>query len=272
MQNKDLFAEQVEQVAVFVFDSNHKYMATCQESGAALKRNGYKMVFPYTLKDCVMVTWAGKTDQYYALPDMKMGDSIEKLTLIFAPNHYISNEGIDPIWYSGPAITTFAEDGGFAQTVNLIRDTNDITFKLKDRAGKTLDPTQYEVKIQSPNGGYDYRNNYLSNNPILTHFPHSYLGDVDHSSLFRMMRLVDGDNALLSIIEKKTGRVVSIGSQTSINLIDFFAETVPNDMSLQEYLDRRYEWDITLNIDTDSYLAVCINVNGWIKWFDKVDM
>ena len=85
MANKDWFAEQVEEVKVFVFDTQGKYIQAFTENGHSLKSPDYRMLIPYRLKGCTVVVWAGKTDKFYLLPAMTAGDPINKLTLKYEP-------------------------------------------------------------------------------------------------------------------------------------------------------------------------------------------
>ena len=49
MANKDWFAEQVEEVKVFVFDTQGKYIQTLTDNGHSLKSPDYRMLIPYRL-------------------------------------------------------------------------------------------------------------------------------------------------------------------------------------------------------------------------------
>lgn len=46
-------------------------------------------------------------------------------------------------------------------------------------------------------------------------------------------------------------------------------------MGEQEYLDRRYEWDINIRIgdkEENGYIALSITINNWTYWFQPTDM
>ena len=46
MEGKDLFTEQVQEVKVFIFDDNGKFLREFIESGEPLKATGYRMRIP----------------------------------------------------------------------------------------------------------------------------------------------------------------------------------------------------------------------------------
>ena len=55
MVNEDWFADQVEEVKVYVFDAEGKYLQTFIEKGNPLKNTDYRMLIPYRLKGCTAV-------------------------------------------------------------------------------------------------------------------------------------------------------------------------------------------------------------------------
>ena len=46
-------------------------------------------------------------------------------------------------------------------------------------------------------------------------------------------------------------------------------------MGRQEYLDRRYDWDVSLRLGDNAqngYIALSITINGWTYWFHPTDL
>lgn len=78
-----------------------------------------------------------------------------------------------------------------------------------------------------------------------------------------------------SITEKSSGRSIEIGGQAVINLVDYLLMSGPETMEGQEYLDRRYLWDINIRIGDkadNAYTALCITINNWTYWFQPTDI
>ena len=79
-----------------------------------------------------------------------------------------------------------------------------------------------------------------------------------------------------SITEKRQEKTIDIGGKTTINLIDYLLMSKPEMMGDQEYLDRRYEWDINIRIGDkrkrNGYIALSITINNWTYWFQPTDM
>lgn len=271
MENKDWFADQVNQVQVFVFDSQGKFVNSFSGQGDDLKKSGYQMTIPHQLKGHKMVIWAGKTDPYYTLPALKTGDPMETLTLSYLPNGNISSSTLEPLWHCGPATMTFEEENGTTQTASLIRTTNDVRVNIQTREGNFVNSDLFNIQITGANNAYDCHHAFLSSCKEIAYMPSPANSD-QTTACICCMRFIRGDKLLFSVTEKSSGKPISIGGETQINLIDYLLKSKPDNMSEQEYLDRRYIWEISISYDAQSYVALKIIVNGWTHWFQPVDI
>lgn len=270
MERQDFFAAQVSEVQVFVFDPQGGYVQTLTEKGEALRQSGYRMYVPYDQKGNTFVVWAGKTGTYYTLPTLQAGDPISKLTLSYNPREDTSDARLDPIWHSGPWVMTFPEEQETTQTVSLVRTTNDIRVTLHENNSTVADPARFEIALTGANNACDYTHALLNPCRTLTYAP-SPIAATSTATWLYTMRLVEGNELRFSVVEKATGRAVTMDGEKSIELTRFLLKTKPEGMGIQEYLDRRYEWDIDLNYDPASYLALSITINGWKLWFQSTD-
>lgn len=282
LAGEDWFADQVGAVKVFVFSAEGKYIQTLTESGAALKSPGYRMPLPYRLKGCTAVVWAGSTDRLYSLPTLAAGDPIDKLALKYEPAGGISSNHLDTLWHSGP-LPLFAKGNaegtaaGSTQTAGLVRTNNDVTVSVS-RGNTPIDLSAFDIEIKAANATYDYKNEPADiTRPIRYRSCQNEPDTSDLSPLccrLHTLRFVKGHDVSFSITEKATGRAIDIGGRTQIDLIPYLLLTKPDGMGDQEYLDRRYLWDIRLRLgnDTDAYLALCITINNWVYWLHPTDL
>jgi hypothetical protein len=264
MENKELFHDQVECVYVYIFDKNGKYVTTLKEEDAtALQSPDYKMPVPYSYNDYQAVVWAGKVTDSYALPIMNVGDSMDKLTLSLASGN-ASSSNLASLWHGGVVQLTYPDDNGFEQTIPLIRDTNTFNVSLLSN-DKDFDSSQFDVQIVSDNGKYNASNDIISNGDV-NYTPYSSSNGTFNLST---LRLTTDTKVYMKIIDKATGKPISIDGSTTIDLVQFLLKTKPDGMSDQEYLDRQYIWNLSFNIH---YLVtISITVNGWTYWFQNVD-
>lgn len=277
MANEDWFTEQVEEVKVFVFDAKGRYLQTLAESGAALKRPDYRMPVPYRLKGCTAIVWAGKTDKFYSLPMMAAGDPVDKLTLKYEPENNISSNHLDALWHSGPMQMFSPESISNTETVGLLRNTNDITLRFTRGDGLT-DISKYDIKLVGANGSYDHKNNVSESSKNILYHPCSVEEEdskTAQQTRLHTLRFIKGTDMTFSIIEKTSGKTIDIGGKATINLIDYLLMSKPEMMDDQEYLDRRYEWNINIRIgdkEENGYIALSITINNWIYWFQPTDI
>mgnify|MGYP002533542713 FL=1 len=79
----------------------------------------------------------------------------------------------------------------------------------------------------------------------------------------------------LTVTEKSTGRKIDIGGSEAVNLVEYLLKSRPEGMGRQEYLDRRYDWDVSLRLGDNAqngYIALSITINGWTYWFHPTDL
>nr|WP_044653472.1 FimB/Mfa2 family fimbrial subunit [Bacteroides acidifaciens] len=276
MANENWFADQVEEVKVFVFDAEGSYIQTLTENSSLLKNPDYRMLIPYRLKGCTAIVWAGKTDSFYSLPIMTAGTPIDKLTLKYEPENDISNNHLDALWHSSSQRMFSLENSGNTETVSLVRNTNDITIGIT-RGSKPVDVSKYDIQLIAANSSYDYKNNFGEKNKNITYYPCPEEEDsrVSFHTRIHTLRLVKDSDMTFSITEKSSGKAIDIGGKTTINLIDYLLMSKPEMMDEQEYLDRRYQWDINIRIgdkEENGYIALSITVNNWTYWFQPTDM
>lgn len=275
LAGRDLFADQVEEVKVFVF-GDEGYLQTFSQSGDALKNADYRMQIPYELKGCTMVVWAGRTDRFYSLPAMSVGDSPEKLTLRYEPVEGISDSHLDALWHCGPKKMTFPDAGGTMQTVSLLRNTNDVTVSFT-RSNGPVEISGYDMEIRGANGLYDYTNRLIEGCPEITYRPCSDLcaDDVHYQSRLHILRIFKEGGLTLSVIDKASNEYIDMGGQTEIDLADYLLRNKPEGMAPQEYLDRGYEWNVDIRLadnPDEGYIALSITINGWTYWFHPTDL
>ena len=276
MVNEDWFADQVEEVKVYVFDAEGKYLQTFTEKGNSLKNTDYRMPIPYRLKGCTAVVWAGKTNEFYRLSSMTTGDPIDKLALKYEPDNNMSNNHLDALWHSGPLLMFSPENISNTETVSLIRNTNDITIGIT-RGSNQVDLSKYNIQLIAANSIYDYKNNFGDGNKNIIYHPCADEEDNKLSLQTRLhtLRFVKDVAMPFSITEQTSGKAIEIGGKTTINLIDYLLKSKPEAMGDQEYLDRRYQWDINIRIgdkEENGYIALSITINNWTYWFQPTDM
>ena len=124
----------------------------------------------------------------------------------------------------------------------------------------------------------NYTNNVGESSKNIIYHPCSVEEEDSKTALqtrLHTLRFIKDADMTFSITEKASGKTIDIGGKTTINLIDYLLMSKPEMMGEQEYLDRRYEWDINIRIgdkEENGYIALSITINNWTYWFQPTDM
>ena len=208
---------------------------------------------------------------------MDTGDPINKLTLKYEPENNISNNHLDALWHSGPLLMFSSENISNTENVSLVRNTNDITIGII-RGNNPVDASKYDIQLITANNSYNYKNNVGESSKNIIYHPCSVEEKDSKTALqtrLHTLRFIKDADMTFSITEKASGKTIDIGGKTTINLIDYLLMSKPEMMGDQEYLDRRYEWDINIRIgdkEENGYIALSITINNWTYWFQPTDM
>lgn len=262
MAYQDLFPVQCDKVELFVFDANDNLIQRIEESGDALKNQNYKMPLELSAGDYTLMAWAGHKESY-TLENAENGTSIHDILLHLNHTNHTSNKELEALWNGTILPLSIKETSGKTETINLVKNTNRFTIKLHSMSDD-FDANDFIVEIKSANGSYHADNTSADNNKIIYQpfFAESVTPKESAYSL-DCLRLVDGEETRLRIIDKKTGS--SMLPTEDIDLIDFLLKTKPMGMGRQEYLDREDTWEFSL-YTKQTFIAIMIQINGWTVW------
>ncbi len=199
--------------------------------------------------------------------------TIEETKLRLCHRGEVEHEFPD-LWF-GTAVNITHRSGQSVWPVSLLRLTNrfDITLcGIDTQAG----PFPYTVEIVAPEeGAYDYRNYPLTPGRLVYR---PYLSEHDTEFRINTMRLFENEKERYSLVIRNGETGDELWSCDLIRLLkNAKPENRPDGttLPLQEYLDRRGEWEIVILYDDmtdDGFVATRILVNGWIVWEYGMDI
>lgn len=267
MENNELFQQEVEQIKVFFYDKNNKFVGMLEEKDKkVLEDSNYKMKVPFEYTDgneYRAVVWAGNTEGSYIIDNPQKGDDISTLVLHLITANNESSTKISQLWH-GYKDGLVIDEGVRVETVSLVRSTNNIKFTVN---GESIGDN-YTIKIISDNGKYDYFHKVVLNGDI-TYLPHTVSNE---GYLFTTLRFIEGHPIKISVLDKNSNNHVTIKGSDFIDIVDYVLKSKPNEMENQEYLDREYNWVIDLAVDTINTVAISITINGWTVWFNNTEL
>jgi len=293
MEYKDCFNPEVGTVDIFVFDAQGKFLLTRHYFREELiGGNKIDLGSFLPLGEYNILSTGGLSDDFH-ISDATGNDLIPGVTTIeevrIALQHVsteISHEF--PAFWLGTEISVKHRKSETAWPVSLVKETNrfHITFirtndEIDSRANSE---TSYTVEIVLPEDAvYDAHNKPLQREELV-YKPYLLKADRDSVTLstaeINTMRLFDNDEnpSHLIIRNSKSGEKL-----WDYDLIDLLTYLKPNhkpdgaELTMQEFLDRKSEWDITLCLKeedgtggTEGFTGVGILVNNWIIWINDI--
>lgn len=277
MMNVDAFAEEVNNVTLFIFDENGLFVKKQYEEGEALKKEGYRMLVDLEPGTYQLVTWAGMNEKYFECPDLVPGESvIEDLKVkTVRLDDQTEREKMDALWHSYSEDVVVKKDVYTHHVASLVKNTNKLRVILQNTQGKSLRTSEFDFTITADNGYMNYDNNLLPD-PEITYLPYvledQVIGEEPDGlpltaavAEMNTMRLMENEDYRLLITRKNDRKIILNVNLNSYLLLTKMEE---HDMSPQEYLDRQDEYTIIFFLtpsDTaeGGYVCLTVSINGW---------
>ena len=282
MKFADAFANEVNSVSLFVFDSNDTLVKNIVVNDSEkVQTSGFSIPLELESGKYELVAWAGlmNEESFDLLATVEEGKTKrEELQVALKNNDGVVENDLLPLYYGAMTLDYTSEPGTYTETMSLVKDTNVVRIVLQQMSdGVVADKFRYE--ITADNGMLDWNNEVLANQ-MLTYKPWSVTSGVadvnpdygtnatraDQVSVvvaeFTTSRLIDGQSPILTIYNiEENERVLSIPVADYALLVkgNYNAQ-----MSNQEYLDRQDEYNMTFFLDEDGdWLSASIIVNSW---------
>jgi len=289
------FADDLDNVALWVFDKNGVFIAKFTETGEVLKRNDNTMVLPIEAGEYKMVVWTGTEDVNYEVPNMIPGVStMDDLTVRVARDQY-NRQGnkLSPLWHGRINDVEVKQAEYTHLTVHLTKNTKTLITVLNDTSGNPIYSDDYHFEIVADNGYMDYENKLLPDVRISydAYFVETAQLSNDNGTPalavaraeLNTLRLMTDKNTRFIVTNKKTGKKL-----LDINLVEYLLltrEFYPGSngkiMAPQAYLDYEDLYRIIFfltpipnpdpNGDT-SYKCLELNINGWIVRINDTEL
>lgn len=177
------------------------------------------------------------------------------------------------------------EDGVEERTVPMVKNTNDIHVLIQKDTGKPVEEGYYVVELTDANGVMDHQNNVSGSNILYRH--HTYTagdfqvpdgyGNKEESTApsgkweFSVARLMENSDARMEI--RLGDSNITLVDEKLIDLIELIK---PDNITLQEFLDRQDTYYLTYSLREDEdWLHLAVFLNDWliirndIEWGSK---
>ena len=289
------FADDLDNIALWVFDPSGTYIDRYTEKGEVLKKNDNSMNLPIEPGKYRMVVWTGTEDVNYEVSDMIPGVStIEDLKVRVArdQNNRQDNK-LSSLWHGRIEDAEVKKSEYTHLSIKLTKNTNTLITVLHDTSsGESIDSKDYTFEIISENGYMDYDNNLLPDVPINYD---AYLLETALVSNQNTVRAASGENTLsvsraelntLRLMADKSTRFVITDKNTNVEILninlteyllltrEYYNGSNGKTMSPQAYLDYEdlYRIVFFLSPSGSTYVCTTLEINGWIVRLNNAEL
>lgn len=282
MKYADAFHQEVNSIALFVFDKNGTLVHMQQEDDKALLSSGdYSMPLELEPGEYDLLAWGGlqNEESFDLLANPQIG--VTKIEDLEVKMHRKQNNGaayvdedLTRLFHGRHHLSYTTEPGHYTEVVSLTKNTNVIRVMLQQLAGSRLTADMFRFEITDDNGWMAYDNS-LKTDEMITYMPwHTESGmasvesdiyDEEQVSVvlgeMTIARLMATKNPKLTIWNKESQeKVLSIPVKEYVLLVKGYYN---RQMSDQEYLDRQDEYNITFFLENSEWLSASIMINSW---------
>ena len=280
----DAFANEVNSIALYVFDENNTLVETVTTTDKqALSSGSFEIPLELVPGDYTLLAWGGlmNEESFDMLADAKVGvTKIEELQVKMHRQHNDNNEAtvsddLLPLFHGTKAITVVDMPGTYTETMSLMKDTNAVRILLHEMSGHDVDADKFIFEIKDSNGLYDWDNTLLEDEQITYSAWYQTTGSADieeYSSRavtevnvalaeLTIGRMRANESPVLYIRSRETGEdLVRLPLAEYALLVKGYYR---QGMSDQEYLDRQDEYSLTLFLDEGEWVSSVIYINSW---------
>ena len=280
----DAFANEVNSVALYVFDENDvlvEEIATTDKE--ALSSGTFEIPLELQPGHYTLMAWGGlmNEESFDMLAETKVGVTKREELQVRMHRQYDENgkarvnEDLLPLFHGTMPLEVKGEPGTYTETMSLMKNTNVIRILLHEMSGHNVDADKFIFEINDDNGLYDCENNVLDDEMITYSAWHQSTGtaDVNDNDVKAITsvsvalaelttgRMRAGDSPVLHIRNRETGEDVF-----RIPVADYALLVKGNyrqGLGDQEYLDRQDEYTMTFFLDEGEWVSSVIYINSW---------
>lgn len=170
LKGGDAFTDEVDAVTLYLTDMMGKVVWQKTESGERLASDGYTMEVDVEPGNYSLLAWCGSgVGNHFTINDATSRSDLHcyQTRSRDENDRAVSSQPLGDLYHGRLDNQTFPDDEGtHSFTVQLVKNTNDISIILQQLSGKPLDKSQYEFTITDRNGWLGWDNEPLEDEEI----------------------------------------------------------------------------------------------------------
>ena len=287
----DAFANEVNSVALYVFDQNDRLLEQHVTSDKeALASGNFEIELELEPQRYTLLAWAGLDDEesFRLLADAEVGvKTLQQMQVKMQVDYNeageaIVTEDLKPLFHAVKEIVVEDMPGTYTETMSLMKNTNVVRVLLHELSGKEISVDKFIFEIKDNNGFYNW-DNAIIRDQMITYSPWyvaTGTADVEQSRAATTIsvalaehtigRMSASSSPILTVKNRETGELV-----LSIPIADYALLIKGNyrhDMGDQEYLDRQDEYSMTFFLDEGEWVSSYILINSWRVVLNDTDL
>lgn len=294
MKFADAFKPEVDEVTLYLIDSEGNIVWQKSESGSILKEDGYAMTVDVAPGTYSMIAWCNSeapTTFASGYDGTREGLHTRFHTDVREDNSlHISNE-LDRLFhgYVEDAVFPNAPEGDFEYLIPLTKDTNHFVITLQQLSGEAIDSDAVEFEITDDNTHLCWDNSPLPHNAATYHQWYKTGVDVDLGTgangsraannhfagvvaELTTSRLMADSGAYLKVYRTDNGETIA-----SIRLIDAILLVMgyenSHKLTPQQYLDYKDEYNMTFFLDENHrWIDGMLQIESWRVVYKEVEL
>lgn len=282
MEFADAFPLQVNDVRLFVFDTEGRFVTALEDRGDRLG-NGYRMQLDLQPGTYQLIAWAGQNqsetplDECYRMaPDglTRTADvaTREDIRMSLDCRGASHDQPLADLWHGMVSEFTVTGEGPAQATLGLVKNVNRFRILLQSHDGTPLQADDYTISLRAANHQMEYDNSllpcqaidyqpYVKQTAYIANDTQTRNGDDGNTSddtgntnsgngisalvaELATLRLVDGQETRFIVRNERTGQ--DLFNIDLLRYLDLMRLDQYSSMSLQEYLDRENTWQVIL--------------------------
>ena len=272
MLDVDAASEYIDEVSIYVYDTNGNYVTRIDASTQTLKANKYRVrVDGLKEGDYQFVVWSGVADGRYAVSGDK--GKLTDYRLSLSGLSLVSSKQLPDLYY-GSLSNVHYDDAHAVHDVYLVKNTNELACCIVTTdANVTIDADDYSMKIVSANGTMDAANRLVSDKKI-SYEPFLqdtvYIKDAEYGDLhgfkcnISTLRLMQNIDCRIVLTKKETGHeIFNISLPDLLGKLGTLCTKLGRPLSVQEYLDRQDFYTLIFIYSGDLDQLIQFQVNSW---------
>lgn len=268
----DAAPKHVKEVSIYVYDAAGNFIKRFNVNKAELDAKNYRVrVDGLAEGDYQFMVWGGIVNNEYAVSgDM---ETMDKFRVSLA-NQTTSSATQLPNMFYGYLPTVHYSSAYSTHDVDMMKNTNQLScIIVPPSPSVTINPADFDMKLESANTTMDARNN-LTSNFLMTYeafeknavaIDDERIGTLNCVSFsMSTLRLMENTDCRIILNKKETGQeVFNVSLPKSVGLMGNLYTNLGRKLTVQEYLDRQDFYTVVFFLSSDLDALINLEVNPW---------